>query len=71
VHVDDRFGQMRLSTQDMLRRDRFAINAARRWGIPTVVVYGGGYNKTEGMTAALHVQTIRVAAEAHQSTGTP
>ena len=62
VHADDRFGQMRLSTEDMLRRDHYAIHAARRWDIPTVVVYGGGYNRTEGMTADLHVQTIRVAA---------
>ena len=62
VHEDDRFGQMKLSTQDMRRRDAFAIEAARKWHIPTVVVYGGGYNRTPGMTAALHVQTLRVAA---------
>ena len=62
VHEDDRFGQMKLTTGDMRRRDDVAISAARRWGIPTVVVYGGGYNRTEGVTADLHVQTIRVAA---------
>ena len=62
VHADDRFGQMKLSTADMQRRDKFAIKAARRWNIPTTIVYGGGYNRIEGMTAALHVQTIRVAA---------
>lgn len=62
VHEDDRFGQMKLTTADMKRRDEFAITAARRWGIPTVIVYGGGYNKTDGVTAALHVQTIETAA---------
>ena len=62
VHADDRFGQMKLSTDDLRRRDEFAIGLSRKWIIPTVVVYGGGYNRTPGMTAALHVQTIRVAA---------
>jgi acetoin utilization deacetylase AcuC-like enzyme len=63
VHVDDRFGQMRLSTADMRERDRFTLELCRRWGIPVTIVYGGGYNKTEGMTARLHVQTIAVAGE--------
>lgn len=63
VHVDDRFGQMRLSTADMLERDRFAIGLCRRWGVPVCVVYGGGYNRVEGMTARLHVQTVSVASE--------
>ena len=63
VHEDDRFGQMKLNTQDMRARDQFAISAARQWAIPTVIVYGGGYNRTPGMTAQLHVQTLRVAAE--------
>ena len=63
VHVDDRFGQMCLTTEDMAHRDRWTIDLLRRWSIPTVVVYGGGYNKTPGTTAALHVQTIRIAAD--------
>jgi acetoin utilization deacetylase AcuC-like enzyme len=63
VHVDDRFGQMRLSTDDMLQRDRMVMDRVRADGVPLVVVYGGGYNRTPGMTAALHVQTVRVAAE--------
>ena len=62
VHVDDRFGQMNLSTQQMRERDRFTIGLAHGWSIPTVIVYGGGYNRTPGMTAALHVQTVEVAA---------
>jgi acetoin utilization deacetylase AcuC-like enzyme len=62
VHEDDRFGQMRLSTADMRRRDESTIRLCRHWRIPTVVLYGGGYNKTEGMTTELHCQTIRIAA---------
>jgi acetoin utilization deacetylase AcuC-like enzyme len=63
VHEDDRFGQMRLTTDDMAHRDRRTIDLLRDHHIPTAVVYGGGYNKTEGMTGLLHVQTIRIAAE--------
>ena len=63
VHADDRFGQMKLSTEEMAERDQWTIDLCRGWGIPTVVLYGGGYNRGEGMTTALHCQTVRVAAE--------
>jgi acetoin utilization deacetylase AcuC-like enzyme len=63
VHENDRFGQMLLNTQDMHARDEFVLRLTRRWSIPTCVVYGGGYNREEGTTARLHVQTIRTAAE--------
>ena len=63
VHEDDRFGQMKLSTADMRQRDEFTLKLCHRWHVPTTIVYGGGYNRTEGFTAQLHVQTIRVAAE--------
>ena len=62
VHADDRFGQMRLSTADTRERDAWTIGLCRDWSIPTVVLYGGGYNKAEGMTTELHCQTVRVAA---------
>jgi acetoin utilization deacetylase AcuC-like enzyme len=62
VHEDDRFGQMRLSTADMRRRDESTIGLCRHWRIPVVVLYGGGYNRAEGMTTELHCQTIRLAA---------
>jgi acetoin utilization deacetylase AcuC-like enzyme len=48
-------------------RDRYAIDLLRGWGIPMVVLYGGGYNKAEGMTTELHCQTIRIAAQRHRS----
>ena len=62
VHADDRFGQMCLSTEDVLARDERVISMCRDWGIPVVVLYGGGYNRVEGMTTELHCQTVRVAA---------
>ena len=63
-HGDDRFGQMKLTTAEMRARDERAIGLCRGWGIPTVVLYGGGYNRVEGMTAELHCQTVRAAAAA-------
>jgi acetoin utilization deacetylase AcuC-like enzyme len=76
VHSDDRFGQMCLSTGDVLARDRRVISLCRGWGIPVVVLYGGGYNRVEGMTTELHCQTVRVAAgwangEAAEGVGFP
>ena len=67
VHADDQFGQMKLSTDDMKWRDHLAIDLCRDWTIPTVVLYGGGYNRTRTMTARLHCQTIQVAAERWRS----
>ena len=66
-HEDDRFGQMKLTTAEMRARDERAIGLCRGWGIPAVALYGGGYNKVEGMTAELHCQTVRVAAVASEA----
>src|SRR5687768_834200 len=62
VHEDDRFGQMMLTTDQMRERDEWTIDLCRDWDVPVVVLYGGGYNKAEGMTTELHCQTVRVAA---------
>jgi acetoin utilization deacetylase AcuC-like enzyme len=62
-HADDRFGQMGLSQADMGTRDRLVVDLCRHASAPTVVVYGGGYNRTPGVTAALHAQSIRIAAD--------
>jgi acetoin utilization deacetylase AcuC-like enzyme len=68
VHRDDRFGQMLLDDPQMRERDRLVIDLCRGWTIPTAVVYGGGYNRVPGRTAALHVQTVCVAADAWRRT---
>ena len=62
VHADDRFGQMKLSTADLARRDVWTIDLCRDWGIPLVLLYGGGYHRERAMTAELHCQSVRVAA---------
>ena len=63
VHEHDRFGQMNLATEHLARRDRFVLDLCRGWGVPLVITYGGGYNIDPNHTTALHVQTIRIAAE--------
>lgn len=62
VHEQDRFGQMRLSTQQMIERDRFVLGWCRKRHLPVVVLYGGGYHREPGMTARLHANTIATAA---------
>lgn len=66
VHEDDRFGQMCLSTDQYDQRDKFTLDLLRGWRIPTVVVYGGGYNRTPGFTGQLHVRTIRAVANQYE-----
>jgi acetoin utilization deacetylase AcuC-like enzyme len=58
-HEDDRFGQMRLSTKAMKKRDNFVARLFLRDGVPLAVLYGGGYNRTPGMTGFLHAETVR------------
>lgn len=62
-HLNDRFGQMALNTRQMARRDRTVLDLCHDFRTATVVVYGGGYNRTPGKTAALHAQTILAAAD--------
>lgn len=62
VHEDDRFGQMRLTTSGVRTRDTMVMELVSRWRVPTVVVYGGGYNRNRHMTARIHANTIRTAA---------
>ncbi|MEM6312564.1 MAG: histone deacetylase [Planctomycetota bacterium] len=60
-HEEDRFGQMRLTTAQMAERDRHTIGTLRDAGLPVCVLYGGGYSRLPGVTAALHCQTVRIA----------
>jgi acetoin utilization deacetylase AcuC-like enzyme len=62
VHRDDRFGRMALDDDAIAERDRRVLAATHGAGIPTVVLYGGGYNRDRRKTARLHVETILRAA---------
>lgn len=71
VHENDRFGQMSLTTLDMVERDRFTAGLFLERGIPLTIVLGGGYNKTEGMTVDLHFQTIKTALDLQKTHSIP
>ena len=58
IHRDDRFGQMALDDAAVAERDRRVLAATRGAGIPTVVLYGGGYNRDRRRTARLHAETV-------------
>ena len=62
VHVNDRFGQMGLTEDDMYKRDIHTLTFLRSQGLPVATVFGGGYNRDKAMTAILHCQTLRIAA---------
>jgi acetoin utilization deacetylase AcuC-like enzyme len=61
VHEADRFGQMKLTKPEMRQRDERVLNLLRDWGVPTVILYGGGYQPTTERTATLHAEGVRAA----------
>ncbi len=62
-HEEDRFGQMKLSDDDMRARDHHVLDLVTTLGLPTVLLYGGGYNRDRVHTARLHANTVLTAAE--------
>jgi acetoin utilization deacetylase AcuC-like enzyme len=60
-HLNDRFGQMYLSLQDVQRRDEVLLGAFIRNRIPVAVLYGGGSNRQPEFTAKLHRNTVTTA----------
>jgi len=70
-HVNDRFGQMSLDDADFLRRDNHVLDLVKKRRLPTVLLYGGGYNRDREHTARLHadsvLRTARVARSWHTS----
>jgi len=49
VHEQDRFGQMRLSTEQLIERDRMVLSWCRERHLPVAVLYGGGYHDPNGL----------------------
>lgn len=62
VHECDRFGQMKLTTEDMSLRNRMVAEWCLDMDVPTTVVYGGGYHQEPEMTAQLHAMTTQEIA---------
>lgn len=63
LHVNDRFGQLRLSDTDFAVRDLAILDLLKMNGLPAAILYGGGYNRDREHTARLHADTVLRAAE--------
>ena len=62
-HVNDRFGQMSLEDDDFRRRDHHVLDLVKKHRWPTVLLYGGGYNRDREHTARLHADSVRRGAD--------
>jgi acetoin utilization deacetylase AcuC-like enzyme len=61
-HENDRFGQMRLTDAHLAKRDHHVLDLITRHALPSVVLYGGGYNRDRIHTARIHAgNVLRVA----------
>ncbi len=58
VHVKDRFGQMRLSTEDMCSRDAVVLEFLQSTGASWVGTMGGGYHLDTSQTPQLHAMSV-------------
>lgn len=62
LHRDDRFGQMRLDDDHFAARDHHVLQLVTSRQVPTIVLYGGGYNRDRTKTARLHADTVQRTA---------
>ena len=53
---------MRLDDADFLRRDNHVLDLVKKRRLPTVLLYGGGYNRDREHTARLHADSVMRAA---------
>ena len=49
-------------------RDRFVLETLRHAGIPVAIAMAGGYARQIGDSVAIHVATVRIAAEVFAGT---
>lgn len=61
----DLLGGLRLTPTGLQERDRRVLQEARRARVPVAVTLAGGYAQRPSDTVAIHVNTVRVAAEVY------
>ena len=66
-HENDRFGRLKLTAAGIAARDRYVFAACRDTGIPVAASMAGGYGRDVAQTAAIHLETVRVAASAAEA----
>lgn len=62
-YAGDRLGRLALTLDGLARRDRMILDLCRRWHLPVAVVMAGGYARRVEDVAAIHLQTVTIAAE--------
>lgn len=63
VVVGDRYGRLAMTRDGLRRRERLAQSLLQAAGLPVVLVLSGGYAETPWLTADLHAESHRAAAE--------
>lgn len=63
VYTGDRLGNLNLSLNGIVRRDRYVLRCCRSAGVPVAAVIGGGYDRDIGALADRHCSLHRAAAE--------
>ncbi|HET9823670.1 MAG TPA: histone deacetylase [Burkholderiaceae bacterium] len=63
-HEGDRLGRLKLSTEALAERDRRVFAACHERAIPVAVSMAGGYGRDVEDTVSVHLNTLRLAAQA-------
>lgn len=63
----DRLGRMAVSREGLAERDRLILDLCRAAGVPVAITMAGGYAHDVTEIAAIHAETVRIAAEFAQS----
>ena len=66
-YCDDRLGRLGLSMAGLEARDRFVLETLRHAGMPVAIAMAGGYARQIADSVAIHLATVRVAAEVFAS----
>lgn len=64
-HEGDRLGRLKLTFDGLAKRDQMVLSFARRLRVPIALSMAGGYGRNIADTVAVHLQTIRLAADHH------
>lgn len=65
-YADDTLGRLALSMAGLAARDRMVLDACRAARIPVAVSMAGGYARDVADTVAIHLATVRLAAQSIQ-----
>jgi len=62
-YLGDRLGRLNLTMDGLAARDRLVLGMCRDGGLPVAVTMAGGYAHNVEDIVAIHLQTVRIAAE--------